>query len=304
MTDYNTIQRRRNMLVGIFVLAGFTILVWMLTIFGDLPIAVNQLKSYKLLINFPSAPGIQRDTPINYCGYQIGRVFSVSPPFLFVEDGHSYHQIKVTCLIDKQYRDIPANVDVKLMKRGLGSSYIEFFWEPDRALPGEGPRYLSNEMVLQGTTGMSSEFFPPEIQKKLENLVDSISALANNANEIIGNESNQTNIQKTLEHVKDATAQARETLVSIQNLSDKGTSQVQRVADEVVLVIGQLDATLGEVRQIIAKIQAGEGTAGKLIEDGRLYENLLDSSEELQLALQQFKEWAADAREKGIRIKW
>ena len=48
----------------------------------------------------------------------------------------------------------------------------------------------------------------------------------------------------------------------------------------------------------------GGGSAGKLLNDGRLYENLLDSSQELSLALEQLKELAAQAREKGIKIKW
>lgn len=305
MTDYNTLQRRRNIIVGAFVMLAFVAFVWMLLLFGDLPVVVNQYKSFKLLVNFPSAPGVQRDTPVNYCGYQIGRVFNVSPPFLFIDaDGTSYHQVKVTCLIEKQFRDIPANVDIKLMKRGLGSSYIELFWDPERDLPEEEPKYLQDELVLQGTTGMSSEFFPQEVQEKLENLVDSIAALAHNANRIVGSESNQANIQMTLEHVKNATAQANATLRSFQGLSDTGTEQMERVAGEVVELAVQLDGALSEVRQVIARVNAGEGTAGLLVEDGRLYENLLDSSEELQLAIEQLKRWAADAREEGIRIKW
>jgi phospholipid/cholesterol/gamma-HCH transport system substrate-binding protein len=293
------------MVVGAFVLIALTAFIWMLMMFGDLPVVVNRYRSYQVLINFPSAPGAQRDTPVNYCGYQIGRVFHVSPPFLFTDEaGRSFHQVKVTCLIDEKYTDIPANAEVKLMKRGLGSSYIEFFWDPVQGLPVEEPRYLQDQIVLQGSTGMVSEFFPPEVQKKLENLVDSIGALANNANEIIGNEANQSNIHLMLANVQEATAQANETLRSIRTLSDRGAEQVERVAGQVVLIANRLDAALSQLQQVIAKINAGEGTAGRLMTDGRLYENLLDSSEEMQLAIEQLKKWATDAREKGIRIKW
>ena len=51
-------------------------------------------------------------------------------------------------------------------------------------------------------------------------------------------------------------------------------------------------------------INEGEGSAAKVINDGRLYENLLDSSKELQMALEQLKILAADAREKGIKLKF
>lgn len=303
MTDYAAVQRRRNMIVGGFVLVALCAFFWMLMMFGDLPIAVSKIRSYEVLINFPSAPGIQRDTPVQYCGYQIGRVLNVSPPIL-VTDPNGVplrHQVKVTCLIEEQYEDIPWNVEIKLMRRGLGSSYIEFNWHPDRPLVPkypDNPRsvYLMDQMVLAGTTGMSSEFFPPEVQQKLENLVDAISDLALNANEVIGDEANKTNIKKTLAYITEATDQLRDTLKSIQDLSDTGGEQLVRVADK-------LDQSLSEMKKILAQINQGEGTAGQLLQDDRLYQNLVDSSLELQLALEQIKKWAAEARDKGVKLK-
>jgi phospholipid/cholesterol/gamma-HCH transport system substrate-binding protein len=189
-----------------------------------------------------------------------------------------------------------------VMKRGLGSSYIELRADPDEPLkPKIADRpdtvYLCHGMEVHGSLGVSSDFFPPQIQKKLEELVDSISALANNANQIIGDEQNKTNIKKTLEQITAATEQAKNTLKSVQSLSDTGNQEIVKIAEN-------LDATLSQMQQILAKINAGNGTAGKLVNDGRLYENLLDSSGELQMTLEQIKKWAADAREKGIRIKW
>jgi len=152
-------------------------------------------------------------------------------------------------------------------------------------------------MVLSGTTGSTSEFFPPEVQKKLEDLVDVITALATNANQIIGDKDNQANIRKTLAAVSEATAQATETLKSLQQFTDVGGEQLVRIADN-------LDTAFAEFGHVFAQINAGQGTAGRLIKDDRLYENLVDSTLELQLALDQIKKWAADARDRGLRIKW
>ncbi|RKY10984.1 MAG: MCE family protein, partial [Planctomycetota bacterium] len=58
-----------------------------------------------------------------------------------------------------------------------------------------------------------------------------------------------------------------------------------------------------ESRQILAKIESGDGTMGKMINDGRLYEDLLESSQELRMMLEQIKELAAETREDGVRIK-
>ena len=62
------------MVVGIFVIAALFIFVWMLLRFRELPLVVSKIKSFNILVYFPEAQGIQSDTPVNYCGYQIGRV--------------------------------------------------------------------------------------------------------------------------------------------------------------------------------------------------------------------------------------
>lgn len=304
MTDYNSIQKKRNLIVGAFVLVAFIAFVWMLVRFRDLPLFISKTNSFYIVGVFHDAPGVQKETPVQFCGYQIGRVVVVSPPIWVKEEetNRSWHEVRVTMAIDKKYKNIPSNVKVMLMKRGLGSSYIELQADPDnlpKPLVSDRPEtiYLCQGLVLDGSLGVGSDFFPPQIQKKLEHLVDSISALADSTNQIIGDEKNQTNIKKSIEQITRATEQAQNTLKSIQNLSNVGSEQILKIADD-------LDGTLSQLNQVLAKINEGDGTAGKLLNDGRLYENLLDSSEELQMALEQIKKWAADAREKGIRIKW
>jgi phospholipid/cholesterol/gamma-HCH transport system substrate-binding protein len=304
MTDYNTQQRRRNYIVGTFVLVAFIVFVVMINKFRDLPLFVSQYSSFFVMGKFTDAPGVQPETPVQFCGYQIGRVALVSPP-TYVEDpasGKSWHEVSVTMAIDKRYKNIPSNVNLMLMKRGLGSSYIELRANPDLPLtpliPGKPEtQFLCKDMILKGSIGMSSEFFPPEMQNKLENLVDSISTLSRNTNQIIGDEDNKTNIKKTLEHIAVASEQAQKTLASVQKFSDVGVGKMTQVSED-------LDATIKEFNQILVKINTGQGSAGRFINDGRFYENLMDSSQELEMALEQIKKWAADAREKGIRIKW
>lgn len=328
MADYQTKQRRRNTIVGIFVVVAFVAFIWMLVKFRDLPLVVSKFKCFEILVYFPEAPGIQKDTPVKYCGYQIGRVMKVAPPRRVEEGlGMRSHQVGVTIAIERRYSDIPLDAEIMILKRGLGSSYIELLLNPSR--PEKPETYLEDKMVLVGTVGMASEFFPPEMQKKLEGLVDSIAALTDNANEIIGNDENQANLQETLKHVAVASAEAKATIASFRRLSDAGTQQVEKLgaqadetmasikkfsdtgtektvllADSIASVTDEMEATLSQVRQLIAKIDEGDGTMGKLVNDPRLYENLLESSQELEAALKQIKQWAADIRDKGIRIKW
>jgi phospholipid/cholesterol/gamma-HCH transport system substrate-binding protein len=301
MADYQSKQRQRNLIVGGFVIIALFAFVYMLLKFRDLPQFVSKFQSFDILVHFPEVPGIQKDTPVNYCGVQIGRVRHVSDPQIAgTDDGRKTHKVGVTLSIDEDYKDIPDDVDVVIMKRGLGSSYIEL----RDTSPTEPSGFLKNEMMLEGKVSMASEFFPPEVQQKLENLVDSITALANNMNVVVGDTENQANVKQTIGNIAQATAQAHQTLASIQTFSDTGTEQLDQLGQKVGLVAEQIEGALSQMRQLMAKVDSGQGTAGKLINDGRLYENLLESSQELEMMLEQLKRWAADAREKGIRIKW
>jgi ABC-type transporter Mla subunit MlaD len=283
------------MIVGGFVIVAFCAFVYMLALFGELPVAVSKLQSYEVLVDFPQAPGVLENTRVNYCGYQIGRVTRVWPPER-VEDyekGKNYHRVRVKLAIDREYQNIPASVDVLLMKRGLGSSYIELSADPDKKITG----FLQEGDLLKGKMGTSTEFIPQEVQDKIEDLVDSVSELSKHANDIIGNEENKKNINLSLNNIKNMTGQAVETLESVKKFADKGSVRVDETAEE-------LNAALRDLRVVLAKIDEGEGTAGRFVNDGRLYENLLDSSRELELALEQLKLLAAQAREDGLKIKW
>jgi phospholipid/cholesterol/gamma-HCH transport system substrate-binding protein len=317
LSDYDTIQRRRNIVVGVFVLIALCALVWLIFIFGDLPTAVTELRSFYVKVQFAQAPGIERNTPVRFAGYQIGRVVSVEPPRVMPDliTGKEYHQTLVVLAIDKQFVNIPSNVRVKLMRRGLGSSYIELQEEPGKPLVRLDPNnpasvYLYPGARLQGSMGMTSEFFPEESQKKLDELATALKTLIDNSNKIIGDVNNQINIKASLANLSEATKQATVTLKGLEKFSEAGTTtfesagtDVRNVSNSLIETSVELNKTIIEVQKLVHKINEGQGSAGRFVNDASLYENLLDSSLELQQAMEELKLLLAQSREKGIPIK-
>lgn len=330
MSDYESAQRRRDVIVGIFVIVGLAALGWMIFKFGDLPTAVSRMKSFQIYVRFPTAPGVQKDTPVRFCGYQIGRVTTVMAPRV-MEDAHTgkkYHQTLAVLSIDKSYTDIPSNVEAKLMTRGLGSSYIELKVDPEKlpAPPLDPKRpetaFLAEGLTLQGSTGLTSEFFPEESQKKLNSLVDDMGRFIGNANDIIGDPNNKQNVKATLAHLSTATENisvamkratevmdsAEETLAEYKNLATAGTETIksadakaERLVSSLVNTSADVSKALSQLRLAMEKVNAGQGTAGRLVNDGRLYEKLLESTEQLNVLLKDFKELVDKVSEKGIR---
>lgn len=350
MSDYETTQRRRNIVVGIFVIAGMIALMWLIFKFGDLPTFISKVNSFDIYVQFPTAPGVQRDTPVRFCGYQIGRVTNVMRPKVRADlvTGREYHQTLAVLSIDNKYVDIPSNVTVKLMTRGLGSSYIELTVDPG-SLPAPPldpnrpeTRFLVKDLLLQGSTGVTSEFFPAESQKQLDELVKGLGALIANANDVIGDPNNKQNLTVILANLADATARATVTLEEFRKFAAAGTTtlkdadekvdkvvttvvdtgqEIQKLAaagtktlnnaDEkadklvtaLVATTEELGSATSRLRLILEKIDSGDGTAARLLNDGKFYESLLEDTEQIQSFLIELKAFIAEAREKGLRIK-
>jgi phospholipid/cholesterol/gamma-HCH transport system substrate-binding protein len=177
-------------------------------------------------------------------------------------------------------------------------------------------------MWLQGSTGMTSEFFPEESQKKLEDLVDGIGLFIRHANDIIGDPRNKENIKTTLGNLSEASQQVtqamkratemiedvRKTLEEFRALASTGTTtlkdfdaKAERLVAAMVSTSEELGQAASQLRLALERINSGQGTAGKLVNDARLYESLLESSDQLQVLLKQIKSLLDRVNEEGLR---
>jgi phospholipid/cholesterol/gamma-HCH transport system substrate-binding protein len=352
VSDYETKQKRQNVIVGFFVLIGLCALVWLIFKFGDLPIAVSEMKSFKITIQFPTAKGIEKNAPVEFCGYQIGKVTKVESPTLLKDSKTdlTYHQTRVILNIDKDYVNIPSTVEVKLMTRSLGSSFVELLFDPRKPYSPSDPNrpFLCEGMTLQGTTGMTSEFFPEESQQKLIELIDGVNTLVANANEVIGSRANKDNLKQILANLSQASGELQKTLDDIHKFTTTATSTLEHADSKIDLLastvttagqnfqdlskagiktLGNVDTTtdkmvassdklvtsmidttvqlnqaIGELSSILTKVNSGQGTAARLLNDNTAYEHLLENTEELQSTLKELKTLAEKWQDKKIKI--
>lgn len=340
------------MVVGFFVILGACALVWLIFKFGDLPTFVTKLDSFQVFVQFPTASGVQRDTPVQFCGYQIGRVTKVMAPEIRDElsngerTGMEYYQTVVIISIDKAYTTIPSNVDIKLMTRGLGSSFIEIKQIPGREAVPQDPnrpetKFIMDKMWFQGSTGMTSEFFPEESQKKLDELIEGVNELIANANDIVGDQANKDNFKQILTNLADSTEKAQHTLEEIRKFAETGTStlekadvkieqavtavvdtsedirklamtgaatlenfddKAERLVTAMVDTSESLSGAMSELQLVLEKANNGKGSVAKILNDGRFYENLLENTEQLKKLLDEMEAFIKEWREKKIEV--
>jgi phospholipid/cholesterol/gamma-HCH transport system substrate-binding protein len=329
MSDYEARQARRNQLVGVFVLVGLLAFVWLIFRFGDLPSSITTLTSYRVYAQFASAPGVQRDTPIRFCGYQVGRVTLVTPPQRLHEvregqlTGPEYYQVTVVMSIENRYTDIPLDSRIRLMTRGFGSSYISIEPPADPCVPARA--FLVEGSRVEGSVGVTSELFPEQTQKQLGELVVDLRRLIGHADQLIGDPNVQQNVRSTLANLseaskrtigaldradqalagaKDAIEQYRQLAVSGKDTLAGANDKMERLTVSIVRTSDEVGQAATQLRQLMTKVTEGDGTIGRLVNDGRFYEDLVDTTEQLQVLIQEFTGILEKLDEKGISGMW
>lgn len=125
------------------------------------------------------------------------------------------------------------------------------------------------DSLMMSTNEVMDERNRAEIRALLSNLnrtVSSLEGTSRSANSLLAN--NDPRVQKMLENASLATMSARTTL-----------DRYYRVADEIDVqqlnaTIDKLDQTSAKLNNVVAGIQNGEGSLGKLAKDEELYHNL------------------------------
>ena len=159
---------------------------------------------------------------------------------------------------------------------------------------------------------------------------------------MIGDKNSKEAMKKTLTNLAEASRQAKATMEKFEKLAAAGTtilehgdSKVEEIvttltetsdeiktfastgtktlhdvntkADGLILALmdtsEQLSRTLGQIRSVVEKIDNGDGTAGRLLNDGALYEKLLDNSMQLKALLEEMRSFFSEWRDKKIDVR-
>lgn len=160
--------------------------------------------------------------------------------------------------------------------------------------------------VDSGIMGMINEQIAP-LQSKVESFVVHTDSVMQNINKIM-NEENQQNIQQSLAHMNVILGRFKSTAGNLDKLTREGGkidsiltganatmenfSQISDSIKEVNIgkTVEELQASLESFNMMLDSINSGQGTLGKLMHDEALYNNLTNSSKELEELLREVKE--------------
>lgn len=160
--------------------------------------------------------------------------------------------------------------------------------------------------VKPGLTELINRQIEP-LQKKIESMLTSADSLFAGVSNVLDNDT-QTNLKRTLENLSATTKNLNEaslaaveildknqnnlnvTFRNIKNTSDNLKSITDSISNaQLSHTIRSFTQTVDGLNRIVSTIESGEGTAGKLINDEILYQNLTEATKELESLLSDLK---------------
>ena len=254
-------------------------------------------KTYYAVYN--NVAGINNDDPVSVNGYRIGKIRTSK---LVPEEG------KVILELEISYGGIaiPSNSRAIIANTGLlGGKEIDIEMGTSNVMLEEG------DTIRSGTeedifSSLSSSLEPFE-KKALEAVVsiDSVMKLMQS----VLNQKNRTNLESSLKDVAETMDNLNATSGELKGLIASESSKIKSIIDNLNKVssdftqvsdslkdikfnetIKRVNASLDNANQLLTKINSGEGTIGKLVNNDSLYMYLEAASKDLDLLLIDLKE--------------
>ncbi len=285
----------REVKTGIIVIGGVLLFIMGFSYLKSSPIFDNSKTLYAV---YPNVGGLQTGTVVSINGFGVGKVTNIK----FMD---AQGNLVVTFSVDSEFT-FSRNSTVELYDTGIiGGKGLQI-----NPVFDQGPTVQSgdtlNSSTRPGLTELAQEKLTPLV-RKFESAVTDADSVLINVNDVLD--------AKTKKDLQGAITGLNDLMVSLngsaktfnallqENETKLGNSLAnfeQLSANFAMLsdslnnaglpnTLTSLSASVAQLDQIMAKINSGEGTLGKLMNDEELYAHLNAASRELDLLLQDFR---------------
>ena len=122
-------------------------------------------------------------------------------------------------------------------------------------------------------------------EEKINRIVDNIGALADSLRQMV--EGNRNNIDITMANLKEFSASIRETLSRVDRILDENRETVKGSLKNIDELTAKLKATADNLESITGKVDTGQGTVGKLINDEETVKNVNEALQSVKSGVDQ-----------------
>jgi phospholipid/cholesterol/gamma-HCH transport system substrate-binding protein len=279
--------------------AGVVIISLILFIWGYSFLKGKNLfdNSNKLFVVYENVAGLAPSAPVTLNGLTIGKVNSIS----INPDGKLLVELHITTDFPIAKTSIAEIYDSGLVG-GRQIAIKPNLLDKNYTVSGD---YLQASSKLGLTDALAQQLEP--LQAKIQQLLENADVLFSNVNDILDTQTRQNlknsiaSLNTTLSEFSVASKSINELLADNKSKLNSTLKNVDKVSGNFATIsdslakanLGQtvrnLEKTLAKVDKIMAELEQGNGTMGKLIKDETMYTNFAKTSKELELLLQDLR---------------
>lgn len=151
----------------------------------------------------------------------------------------------------------------------------------------------------------------------IQDMIARMNRTMDNFNAVVGDPSNQANLKISLANLAKATASANEAMASVKlfatdaqktfkdvsNMAQTGSQRMEDIAKRLVDDAQSLSALMDTLNKAATKIESGQGTLGLMVNDPKLYNNLVDAAKQMTLMLKDMQDLMDKWKQQGVPIK-
>ena len=268
--------------VGVFALLAIVAAVYFGTKTSDNPFKKQGLN---LQVRMASAEGLSPGSRVETAGVRIGVVDHID-----IVDGAAVAHLTI-----KPGYDLPVDSSAIVAKRGLlGDTIVKVSAGASETLLGEGDVMRSGRPA----TGL------PELQDKLSFIADDIKVITGSLRSMMGSDQLPTQINDIMGNLERFTAELNSVsranrsdidriLSDMQHLTESLALLTDRLGPEVESEMGQVRAATGtlqdsleHMKSITDKVDRGQGTLGRLVNEDDVIDDIGDTVHEMGETLQ------------------
>lgn len=287
-------DKTKSILVALSFIVAMILFVWGFNFLKGKSLLRNQQSFYAIYSN---SKGLLPGDLVTINGMQVGTVNSLE--FHPRQDG----SIIVNFIISNEL-NIPDNTTAKLASSLMGSVSVELNLGNSKTFAQSGDTLTSG--YDNGTMGMITETIMP-LKDNLETLLISLNNLTLNLDNLLNaelkNNINKSvdNLASSMNNIKDISSDLKHLvnsedgkLTMVVNNLETMTNNFTAVGDSLKSidynrVINTLEECATEFNTLIRNINEGQGSAGLLIKEDSLYNNINQTIESLQSLIEEIK---------------
>lgn len=285
----------RELKTGIIVIGGILLFILGFSYLKATPLFDNSKTFYAV---YDDVGGLQPGTQVSINGFSVGKVNDIR-----FKDKTG--KLMVTFTVDSDFQ-FSKNSIAELYDTGIiGGKGIQIIPVFDNAKMAESGDTLVTK-TKPGLTDLVQQNLAP-LQTKVEGAISNADSLLINVNDVLDAKTKK-DLQSSIAGLNDLIKSFKVTTNSLNSLMannkedlEGSLTNIKKITDDFAKIstslseaeldksIAGLQKTVTNLDNLLTKIDKGEGSLGKLMNNEELYNNLAGASKELDLLLQDFR---------------